>query len=255
MKQRLGLVFVILALVLGGCRTGKVGGKDETIQILFIGNSYTFSNAMPELFADLAEQGGHEVEVAAQAKAGYSLIDHARDPGTQKILQDREWDLIILQEKSDLPVLNADLMAAGAQQLTELAQAQGADTILFMPWAYQDGFPAAGLPDYQVMQSRVADSYLGLAKDLGISAAPVGIAWQSVLEHDPQAELWSLDGSHPSWLGSFLAANTIYALIFEENPTGMWKSEASDEIGIEVIQAVQDISADTVLGELNHWRP
>jgi hypothetical protein len=105
------------------------------------------------------------------------------------------------------------------------------------------------------MQSRVADSYLDLAKELGISAAPVGIAWQSVLEYDPQAALWSLDGSHPSWLGSFLAVNTFYALIFEENPTGMWKSEASIKTGVEIIHAVQVISADTVLGDLDHWRP
>jgi hypothetical protein len=61
MNQRLGLVFAILALVLGACRTEQVGGEEEPVNVLFIGNSYTFPNAMPELFADLAEQGGHEV--------------------------------------------------------------------------------------------------------------------------------------------------------------------------------------------------
>ena len=40
------------------------------------------------------------------------------------------------------------------------------------------------------------------------------------LEQYPQIELWGEDGMHPSLEGSYLAACTAYAVIFQESPEG-----------------------------------
>jgi hypothetical protein len=39
----------------------------------FIGNSFTFFNHLPEMFADLARSGGHEVEVDMSAQGRYCV--------------------------------------------------------------------------------------------------------------------------------------------------------------------------------------
>jgi hypothetical protein len=57
--------------------------------------------------------------------------------------------------------------------------------------------------------------------EFDLLVALVGLAWQSVLQHEPQLGLWGPDGSHPSPLGSYLAANVFYALIFDESPSGL----------------------------------
>ncbi|MCJ7535315.1 MAG: hypothetical protein MUO57_07265, partial [Anaerolineales bacterium] len=138
-------------------------------QILFIGNSFTFVNKMPEVFAELADLGDHRVNVTTLAKSGYSLSDHAQDPETRTDIGRQKWDYIIFQEKSDIPIIDGGIdgqMYQGVQQINDLAAAQGAKKILFMPWAYQDGFPAAGMADYQALQSKVAKETENLLQEI-----------------------------------------------------------------------------------------
>ena len=70
------------------------------------------------------------------------------------------------------------------------------------------------MADYQALQSTVANAYLDVAQEFDLSITPVGIVWQAALDANPNLDLWSSDGSHPSPLGSYLAANVFYALIF-----------------------------------------
>jgi len=51
--------------------------------------------------------------------------------------------------------------------------------------------------------------------------APVGIAWAEVRRERPSIELFFSDGSHPSAAGSYLAACTLYAALFNRSPVGL----------------------------------
>ena len=75
----------IIAVLFARCNAGS--RPQEPLQILFIGNSYTFFNDMPEIFANLAETGGHEVIITTQARGGFSLVDHAQDSEKRPINQ------------------------------------------------------------------------------------------------------------------------------------------------------------------------
>jgi hypothetical protein len=254
MKRSLCVLVLLLLLIFTACIPAVQPESEEPIDILFIGNSYTFVNDLPDIFARLAGSGDHSVNVTVLAKAGYSLNDHAEDPLTREVIQGNKWDYVILQEKSSLPVLDKKLMTQGFSQLVELAAGNDTEMILFMPWAYQAGFPEAGMADYHAMQSEVAETYLDLAHDFDITVAPVGLSWQAALERNPQLDLWSNDGSHPSLLGSYLAANTLYALIFQENPTGL-RIPGTDSAHIEVLDMLGEIAAETVLGDPRKWKP
>ena len=254
MKRFLSLSILFFISLLGGCRPTSPSQSDDPLRILFIGNSYTFVNEMPEVFSELAELGDHDVNVTMLAKAGFSLKDHAQDPETRKVLDSQSWDYVILQEKSDLPVLDREEMTHGVRQLDELTAGHGTKTILFMPWAYRDGLPSAELEDYQAMQSLVSDAYLAVAGDFELSVAPVGIVWQAALERDPQLDLWSSDGSHPTPLGSYLAANVFYALIFSQSPIGKTDFEGT-ELTMKTEKLLQEITADLVLDDPEKWNP
>ena len=77
MSRRLWLAFLIILVVNVSCKPNSQTGIEDPEKILFIGNSYTFINDMPEIFTGLAELGGHTVSVTTLAKAGYSLMEHA----------------------------------------------------------------------------------------------------------------------------------------------------------------------------------
>ena len=107
MKRIIGYILLVFTAIISGCSPSPV--PEEPIQILFIGNSYTFFNDMPGIFSDLAESGGFDADVTTVAKGGYSLADHTQDAETRSILESQNWDFVILQEKSDIPAQVADL--------------------------------------------------------------------------------------------------------------------------------------------------
>lgn len=239
-------------LVIAGCISDSQSYPEKTVNVLFIGNSFTFMNDMPEIFASLAEAGEHDVIVESIAKPGYSLHDHALNEETINTIQEDNWDYVILQEKSSLPVLDRDLMYLGISELIQYIAPQGAETVIFLPWAYRNGFSKAGLENYESMQAQVTETYLDLADDFVVTIAPVGIAWQSVQNRDPGFDLWSHDGQHPSPSGSYLAAATFYALIFQEYPAD-WDLDDSFPFHVEEGKMIADITAETVLGSPGKW--
>jgi hypothetical protein len=248
------LISLLILFGLVGCEPAMSAGGDEPIEILFIGNSYTFLNELPQVFADLAASGGRQVEVSTSAKAGYSLGDHLQDQETTGLIKSQRWDYIILQEKSSSPIQDVQAMEMGIRQLEELAAEQGANTILFMPWGYEAGFPQAGLDDYQEMQLKISDSYLIIGRDLDIPVVPVGLAWQSAIENNPDLDLWSPDGTHPTKLGTYLAASTFYAFFFDESPAGL-PVPAGINAESETLRKLQEFAAEVVLRDLERSVP
>ena len=72
-------------------------------RILFIGNSYTYFNNLPEIFAKLA-QAGHrgKIETRMVAPGGWRLKDHWEKGTARKSLNHERWDFVVLQDQSTL---------------------------------------------------------------------------------------------------------------------------------------------------------
>ena len=62
-------------------------------------------------------------------------------------------------------------------------------------------------------------AYSSIAKELDAILAPVGLAWDQ-LRTNTTFNLYVADGSHPSPMGSYLAATTIFSTLFEVSPLG-----------------------------------
>jgi hypothetical protein len=92
----LGLALVLL-LFLFRAWYSPPATPEKTVRVLFVGNSLTFSNDMPEMFAELARSGGYDVKVDMAAQGGWTLSDHASSQLTLNKI-DETWDFVILQE-------------------------------------------------------------------------------------------------------------------------------------------------------------
>src|SRR5262245_4309929 len=97
---RFGTLFAVMALSLAalGC-SGSSGCGDKPdgcLRVLFLGNSYTQVNDLPDTFAALARAGGHRVEVAMVAPGGQTLAGHASAADTQAQLVPNRWDVVVL---------------------------------------------------------------------------------------------------------------------------------------------------------------
>jgi len=229
------------------------GRSSACTRVLFVGNSYTMVNDLPSVFAGLARSGGHRVEVGTAAEGGWSLADHAGSSATAAKLGSANWDIVVLQEQSQIPSieqLRQAQMYPAALRLIGAIRNQGARPMFFLTWARRDGWPENGMPDYASMQSAIDDGYLAIAADQRASVAPVGEAWSALLGQETPAALWQDDGSHPTEAGTYLAACVFYATIFRESPAGLGyhSSLSADEAA-----KIQEVAAATVLGDPAKW--
>lgn len=238
---------VLVALLFAACSGG------ETTEVLFIGNSYTFGNNLPDVFSELSASGGHEVTVGMVAPGGWWLADHADSPETAARITSDNWDYVFLQEQSIVPSVQAERVGKMKPAVVDLVgqiKEHGATPVLYMTWARQGGFPDVGFDSYQPMQDAITAAYLGIGQDLLIPIAPVGVAWNRVLIDHPEIPLYMSDGSHPTPHGSYLAACVFYATVFGESPVGL---EYDGGLGAELAGNLQQVAADAVLADPTHW--
>ncbi len=216
----------------------------DELALLFVGNSYIGSNNLPNLVCGLARATERWDTVVCErvTAGGYRLTQHNADAAANRRLgalldpenADRpDWDAVILQEQSQIPGFpegNADLLAFlnAVVELDQRIAAVGAETALLMTWGRRDG-DGRNLelyPDYSVMQTRLEDGYQRAANEAStaerrVHILPVGRAWRQTYERSPEddfRELYSNDGSHPAYPGSYLAGVTILSRLTGVEP-------------------------------------
>jgi hypothetical protein len=244
----------VLALRMNtGC--SEPGRTPGCTRVLFVGNSYTTVNDLPAVFSNLAHSGGHRAETGTAAGDGLTLADHAGSSATAALLASKSWDIVVLQEQSQIPSveqLRQEQMYPAARRLVGTIRNQGARPLFYLTWARRDGWPENGMSTYASMQSAIDHGYLAIAADQRAAVAPVGVAWATLVSRGTATELWQLDGSHPTAAGTYLAACVFYATIFRESPTGlMYHSSLSSEAAA----TIQAVAAETVLGDPVKWPP
>ena len=179
---------------------------------------------MPEIFANIAKEGGYHAEVTMLAEDGWTLSKHAQSDRTIKKIRDQTWDYVILQEQSVIPAKieeREQSMYPAIRTLDAEIRNNGAKTILFMTWGRRDGLPQEGFADFSEMQAAIAEGYREIGNELNVAIAPVGDAWKIGVDEGTQLALWVNDGSHPSIEGSYLSACVLYAIIFDVSPKGV----------------------------------
>jgi len=123
------------------------------------------------------------------------------------------WDFVVLQGQSREPI-NAKKSAGfekAARSLDATIRKSGARTAFFMTWAYKEK-PG--------MAEKLADAYTHIGNELGALVIPVGLAFDRARKTDPAMELYAEDKKHPSVLGTYLAANVMFATFYGKSPVG-----------------------------------
>ena len=233
-----------------GCRRSR---DSNVCHVLFIGNSYTYVNDLPMMFEDLAKAGHDPVETGLLAEADATLADHAASPETAAILGSSRWNVVVLQEQSQIPSVERfrqTEMYPAARQLVRMVRHIGAQAMFYLTPARREGWPENGLDSYTTMQTAIDEGYLVIARELHAAVAPVGYAWAVALSREANSDLWQSDGSHPGVKGTYLAACVFYATIFGKSPEGLrYHADLSSSDAAKL----QAIASDVVLGEPDKW--
>lgn len=229
--------------------------------ILFLGNSYTYVNNLPDMLAQLAHASGDSISWDANTPGGYTLQLHTQDANTLSKINLRAWDYVIIQAQSQEPSVDTAYVEANvfpyAHMLDSLVHVNDSctQTVFYMTWGRKNGDASncAAYPPvctYSGMQQQLTGRYLQMAYDNHAMTAPVGCSWRNCIATNPPFDLYMSDESHPSVYGSYLAACTFYASIFRQSPAGLnyYGGLTQNEA-----QFLQNIAAATVLDSMNVW--
>ena len=223
------------------------------MNILFIGNSYTYFFDLPSLFADLCRANGHDVRVDSVTAGGRKLHEcltefysdlNVGDPLGKKIselLEEVEYDVLILQEQSCLPYHNPELFFAGAVGLSTIIGAWR--TILYATWGRMDGSEDLDYFGWTrlSMTRGLYDSYCHAASLVHGEVSPVGLCFAKAVETTPEIDLYDPDKSHPSYAGSCVAALCHYKAVFGEMPADLSALKLDREAVAKLVAIVDEV--------------
>jgi hypothetical protein len=216
-----------------------------TMRLLFVGNSHTYLNYMPQMVKRLVEASGHRspVEVAQSVGDAVGLEWHWGNARTRELIAGRRWDFVVLQDRSGGPLKNRDSFERHARLLDAEIRAAGARTVLYMTWAHRL---------HPQTQAEIADAYTSVAAELDAVLAPAGLAWQRALHLDPVLALHHADGRHASAAGSYLSACVLYAVLTGASPVGlpagfMIEGKRRPELSPEAASLLPRVAAEVAL--------
>lgn len=222
-------------------------------RVLLVGNSYLYYNdSLHNHLRRMVAAGDAELGKALQYKSatigGATLAHHNVDwlTGPGQIGVKEPFELVILQGHSAAALSDkrqAAFKEAAAAHAKIIAE-RGGKVALYMTHAYVAPHKQAKPENTQLID----DFYVKTGNELGVLIIPVGLAFDEAYNRDPAIKLHNAqDHSHPSLLGSYLAAATVYATIYGKSPVGN-AYDAYGQIDAKTAAFLQQVAQDTVTG-------
>ena len=75
----------------------------QPVKILFLGNSYTAVNNLPNLVYNFALSKGDTLITNSYTPGGYTFQQHSVDSNAIAKIYSNQWDFVVLQEQSQYP--------------------------------------------------------------------------------------------------------------------------------------------------------
>ena len=175
------------------------------MKVLFLGNSHTFFNDMPELFARFVEKTtGEKPSVTMLAYSGRELAWHRKEYFALRFnLMHGGYDYCVIQQAAH-PFPGEAVTLENGRAIIDLCQKAGVNPVLFMTWA-EKRFPEH--------QQKMIDTCRRLADETGALLCPIGEIWQEVQLRHPSIDLYYKDGEHAGPYGDFLIAAALCRLL------------------------------------------
>lgn len=193
-----------------GMETNAADKGDDTMNILFIGNSMTYYNTLCSVVEGLANHYGHKVKCTAATNGGYTLIRNAKADNVITAIQKGGYDKVIIQDI--VGSFDADNHMEGVQTITEMIKQYSPDAKIYSyePWPTKDSILGENskLPYFTYYYIKAAKKYCN-------GVAPAGEAFYDMYKTEGK-DYYCTDGKHPMPLGTFVSATSVFYTIFPE---------------------------------------
>lgn len=200
--------FAVLVALLAACGGGGGGSASQPppqvpaaqVSLLFMGNSHTSLNSLPEMVAAMVRTARPNMSVAAVEAPGWMFLgERAKDAASLALLHDHAWSYVVLQAQEYSSSGLFEYPIDGAVSLARMAAAEDAVPVLFPEW------PRKGVDESQ----RIYQLHVSIAQKAPACVAPIPQSFDIAAIRAPDLVLHAEDGNHSSPAGAFLAALII----------------------------------------------
>lgn len=223
----------------GGAVVAPEDNNNRAIRVLFIGNSLTFYNDMPNILMELGKATGKNI-YTERATVGSSTMCQQISTTTevgQKVANalKQKWDYIVVQPSrrntdQEDTVYQAELKASDV--LNQMIKNNGAKTIIYGTWGNNggqhqifkmaaDGINTEKVGNYMVTRKDHND-YMRMinevfSKRMGAPIVDAACLFEYMVTNHPEINMYHTDERHPSLAGSFAVACAFYSYLYNES--------------------------------------
>ena len=200
--------------------------------ILFLGNSFTYFNDLPQLIQLIIDPQKKEYDLVSVTKGGATLLEFATPSERRERfifkLERKKWDGLVLQDNGINPAVNLKETIEATRILTKDANCQ---TYFYQTWAYQEGSAklASTNMKYEEFYQLLKDGYHAAAKECNGIVVPAGDGFRYLHHHYPDINLYRDDCYHPNILGSSLTALIFAKVLADIDIMNAWLPEEIDD--------------------------
>ena len=219
------------------------------VRVLFVGNSYYYyNNSLHNHVSNLVKAAnpalGARLNFKSSTIGGAALnhhnLSHLLAPGQIGVAQAFQW--VVMQGGSGEPLSpkRREVFRQTAVANAELIRASGGQVALYMTHAYV-------APHKQVKPQNIVATesmYVEVGNEIDALVIPVGLAFEEAYRQLPALRFHHPDGTHPSLLGTYLAACTTYATLYGRSPVGnAYRAEGliDEAVATQLQQIAQDV--------------
>ncbi|MBX2964070.1 MAG: SGNH/GDSL hydrolase family protein [Cyclobacteriaceae bacterium] len=181
--------------------------KGTVIQILFVGNSLTYSNDLPSLVVAEAKRAGYAVKAQMLASPNVALDDHWKNGQMQKLIASGQFDFVVIQQGPSSQAEGKQMLLNYGKKLSALCKKHEVTLAYFMVWPAKQNYH---------MFDGVIRNYTNAATITNSILCPVGKEWKEYFDRTGDFGYYSPDGFHPSLVGSTVAAEIIVQSLFKD---------------------------------------
>lgn len=234
----------------------------KNVKVLFIGNSYVYTNDLPLIIKNMATASGDNMTYSSNIPGGATFQDHTGNTTTLSLLAQGGWDFVVLQEQSQRPSFSDGQVASQvypyARTLDSLVHVYSpcAKTVFYMTWGRKNGDASncavwPPICTYAGMDSLLQLRYGIMADNNNAWLSPVAKVWRRLRTQNPSIELYNPDESHPSEAGSFAAACSFYSIFFGKDPAA---NTYAYTLGASTATTIKNAAKAIVYDSLKTWR-
>jgi len=197
---KLSLVSIFLFLF---TINAKSQTKADTLNVLFVGNSFTYYYNMPQMVQAMSKGKNIFIKTRQSTVGGSSLKDHweeTRGTKTRTLLNKYKWDFVVFNNHSLVTINDYDNFVKYTKLFSELVKRQGAKPILIMTWPYLSN---------PLMQEHISKSYIDIGHKLNTLVLPIGDIFVKARKLRPDINFYA-DDKHPAEKFTYLNALIFY---------------------------------------------